>query len=328
MSESSHGYGDKFVPVIGILCMDIAQALQQMFGNENHSYLAVSYVKYLETAGAKVIPIWNNRPRTYYESIMNKINGILLPGGAIFFNKKYCTKDLTNDSYLSSKYIFDIAVELNRKGKYFPLWGTCLGFQLILTHSSGMADIRQDCQSMNASMAIKFEDAEVLQESKLFQNIALDIVEKMIKQPFGFHFHRYCITKGDLEMFKISNQWRVLALNQDEKGLEFISIVEHKEFPFFGAQFHPERVIFEYMGPQDHCHHCLSCFELNQYFAKFFVSQCCKSHQRFTSYEEEIRHSIYNFSSTYTAPFKLHWQNCFLFKDDADYPKDFTSECA
>lgn len=122
----------------------------------------------------------NNRPRAYYEQIMAKINGygkyvlnyihiqipythintfsILLPGGAIFFNQKYCTQDLRNDTYQSSKHIYDIAEESNRKGKYFPLWGTCLGFQLILTHSAGVEDVRQDCVFMNCSLPVKFED--------------------------------------------------------------------------------------------------------------------------------------------------------------------------
>ncbi|XP_059216448.1 gamma-glutamyl hydrolase A [Stomoxys calcitrans] len=317
--SDSHGHCDAFLPIIGILCVDIAQPLQNLHGNEVHSYLAASYVKYLETAGAKVIPIWNNSPRVYYEEIMNKINGILLPGGAIYFNKKYCKKELTNDSYSSAQHIYDIAVQLNRKGKYFPLWGTCLGFQLMLTHSAGVEDVRQDCQPMNCSRAIKFEDEKVLQQSKLFANISQDMREKMSQQPFGFHFHKYCITKQRLEMFKIAKLWRVLATNEDENGLEFISIVEHKEFPFFGAQFHPERVMFEHMGPQDHCHHCISCFKLNQYFARFFVDQCSKSDNRFANYDDELRHSIYNFPSIYTAPLKLHWQHCFLFKADVDY---------
>lgn len=58
MTEYQHLNADVCLPIIGILCVDIAQALQQLYGSENHSYLDAAYVKYLEAAGAKVIPIW------------------------------------------------------------------------------------------------------------------------------------------------------------------------------------------------------------------------------------------------------------------------------
>ncbi|XP_061386415.1 gamma-glutamyl hydrolase B-like [Musca vetustissima] len=306
-------------PVIGILCMDIATTLQNRYGREYQSYLAASYVRFLEAAGAKVIPIWNNRPRIYYESIMNKINGILMPGGAIFFNPKFCTKDMTSHAYTSSKIIFDIARQL----KHFPLWGTCLGYQLLLTHSAGVEDVRQDCKSMNVSLPVQFEDDKVLQKSKLFADLDESVKARMSSQPFGYHYHKYCITKEDLRMFKIEDQWQVLACNKDDNGLEFINIVEHKEFPFYGSQIHPERVFNENLGDQDPCHHCPSCYELNQYFAKFFAQQCRLNENRFAD-EDLIRYNINNYPLTFTAQEKLHWQLCYLFKADTDYPNEVT----
>ncbi|XP_073842571.1 lethal (3) 72Dr isoform X2 [Musca autumnalis] len=264
-------------------------------------------------------PAKNNRPRSYYEKIMSKINGILLPGGAIFFNSKYCTKDMTSHSYLSSKHIYDIARQLNERGQYFPLWGTCLGFQLMLTHSAGVEDIRQDCLFMNTSLPVEFEDQQVLKESKLFAQLDESVKSRMSAQPFGYHYHRYCITKDDLRMFKISEQWQVLASNKDDNGLEFITIVEHSKFPFYGSQIHPERVFYENLGSQDTCHHCGSCYELNQYFAKFFVQQCSLNENRLTD-EELLSYNINNFPLTFTAPEKIHWQMCYLFKASTDYP--------
>ncbi|XP_005182858.1 gamma-glutamyl hydrolase [Musca domestica] len=311
---------ENFSPVIGILCIDIASALQKNYGKENQSYLAASYVKYLEAAGARVIPIWNNRSQDYYESIMNKINGILLPGGAIYFNKKYCTKDMTSHCYDSSRCIFEIARQLNEQGRHFPLWGTCLGYQMLLTHSAGVEDVRQDCTDMKQSLPVQFEDQNVLKKSKLFANLDESMKEKMSKQPFGYHYHRYCITKGDLSLFKIEGQWRVLATNKDAKGLEFITLTEHVKFPFFGSQIHPERVFYENLHDRDSCHQCPSCYELNQYFAKFFVQQCRANANRFEDHKELVRYSINNFPLTFTGPEKLHWQLCYLFKANTDYP--------
>lgn len=69
----------------------------------------------------------------------------------------------------------------------------------------------------------------VLAKSKLFGDLDEITKEKMSSQPFGCHYHKYCITKEDLQMFRIDQKWTVLATNQDKNGLEFISIIEHKQ---------------------------------------------------------------------------------------------------
>ena len=37
-----------------------------------------------------------------------------------------------------------------------------------------------------------------------------------------------------------------LSTNIDQEGLEFISTIEAREFPFYGSQFHPEKIAFEW----------------------------------------------------------------------------------
>lgn len=55
--SNSHN-NDNFTPIIGVLCIDISTELRQKYGDEYNSYIAASYVKYLECAGARVLPIW------------------------------------------------------------------------------------------------------------------------------------------------------------------------------------------------------------------------------------------------------------------------------
>lgn len=46
------------VPVIGILSQE-TYSVQQYFPDEDYdSFIAASYVKFVESAGAKVVPIW------------------------------------------------------------------------------------------------------------------------------------------------------------------------------------------------------------------------------------------------------------------------------
>ena len=41
----------------------------------------------------------------------------------------------------------------------------------------------------------------------------------------------------------------MIAKNKDEHGLEFISFLEAKRYPFWGTQFHPEKNNFEVFRP-------------------------------------------------------------------------------
>jgi hypothetical protein len=66
-------------PVIGILTQ------------EDPIYLAASYVKYLESAGARVVPILHTQPINQLTALFGKINGFLIPGGGVDIASKRCT---------------------------------------------------------------------------------------------------------------------------------------------------------------------------------------------------------------------------------------------
>ena len=51
------------------------------------SYIAASYVKYLEMAGARVVPLIYNQPSDDIDTLLKGINGILFPGGGAVYNQ-------------------------------------------------------------------------------------------------------------------------------------------------------------------------------------------------------------------------------------------------
>ncbi|XP_034088675.1 gamma-glutamyl hydrolase-like, partial [Gymnodraco acuticeps] len=85
------------------------------------SYIAASYVKFLEGAGARVVPVRINRTEEEYAHIFNAINGLLLPGGDVNIQ--------TSQYSRAAKIFYDLALKANDAGDYFPIWGTCQGFQ-------------------------------------------------------------------------------------------------------------------------------------------------------------------------------------------------------
>lgn len=69
-------------PVIGVMTQELTPELKALFP-QHKSYLLSSYVKFMEQAGAQVVPIMIDRSDDYYETMFNSINGLLLPGGEV-----------------------------------------------------------------------------------------------------------------------------------------------------------------------------------------------------------------------------------------------------
>ena len=81
--------------------------------------MAASYVKWLESAGARSLPIAYNSTPEEIHAILPQLNGVLLPGGGA-------------GKPPGAQMIFEEALKLNDNGTYFPVWGTCLGFEWLL----------------------------------------------------------------------------------------------------------------------------------------------------------------------------------------------------
>ncbi|KAH8421217.1 hypothetical protein KR009_001042 [Drosophila setifemur] len=319
-------------PCIGIMCIDVAQSLAHNFGPKWHSYLAASYVKHLEAAGALAVPIWIGRDRAYYESLLVQLNGILLPGGAVFIDEANMRAHphLTNDCVRSAEIIYQLVEERNKlarrqgdDGGYFPLWGTCLGFQLMLIHAAQQPKVRTDCDNMREAMPLHL--TQDYRESQLFGNLPDSVAEKMGKEPFACHQHRYCISRESLESCGMANDWHTLATQKDASGREFITVIEHRRFPIFGCQFHPERAAFEQLfTSKDLCllAHSQQGIELAQHLASRFVNACGRNKNRFANPEVKARHLIWNWQPVFSGRFKdSNWLQCYLFENDVNYPE-------
>lgn len=142
-------------PVIGILTQP--SAWPKFFDSEDFSYIAASYVKFLESAGARVVPIKYNLNQTELMKIFQNINGLLLPGGgADLFKLKGDKFDNFTDFFQSGNYLLTLAKNANDHGEYFPVWGTCLGFEMMILSAAKDHKILTLFNSTNHSMKLKF----------------------------------------------------------------------------------------------------------------------------------------------------------------------------
>lgn len=122
----------------------------------------------------------------------------MLPGGGTYFTN-------SNGYAVAGRHIFDIASEMNEEGNYFPVWGTCLGFELLLFLSGDgetKGDHRKDCSSINRARQLFFKDD--FKESRMFKNATESVVSILERESVTFNYHKKCITEEVSVLLKVN----------------------------------------------------------------------------------------------------------------------------
>ncbi|XP_031133126.2 zgc:171566 [Sander lucioperca] len=284
-------------PVIGVLAQENLPGDQFARGS---SYIAASYVKYLEGAGARVVPIRINRTEQEYTNIFYSINGLLLPGGDV---------DLQTSQFSqAAKIFYDLALKANDAGDYFPIWGTCQGFQQlsVLTANKNLLTLTD-----TKAVALPLTLTPAAQSSRLFRSFPKDLLQSLAEENVTSNFHRWSLSMQNYSRnAKLKRFYKVLSTNNDGKK-EFISTMEAYRYPLYAVQWHPEKSPFEWIDKPGMIHSTTAvraCF----YTASFFVSEAMKNQHHFSSAVEEERALIYNFSPVYRGMHAIFVQNYYF----------------
>ncbi|XP_055007220.1 gamma-glutamyl hydrolase-like [Boleophthalmus pectinirostris] len=265
----------------------MAQDVKNPTVNED-SYIAASYVKTLESAGARVLPIMINRPEEEYRMLFKAINGFFLPGGAA---------NIMDSGYATAANIFyDLAIEANKKGDYFPIWGTCLGFeQLAVITAKKRVLVRTNTTAVSLPLNFTAE----ANGSRLFKDFRPDVMSALATEPITINAHKWSVSMETYyENEDLNKFYKVLSTNTDGK-IEFISTFEAYDYPFYGVQYHPEKNPYEWT--RDFYVHTPISIRMTFCFADFFVNEARKSKHTYES-EQWIRDLlIYHSTPTYTG---------------------------
>nr|CAH7762391.1 unnamed protein product [Callosobruchus chinensis] len=288
-------------PIIGILSQE-THIVKNHIGENHNSFIVASYVKFLESAGARVVPIcafstfWGERFMEYFSSI-------LFPGGGTYFNE-------TGGYGEAARKLYQLAKVINDKGTYYPIFGVCLGLQVLGFAEIG-DDIRTGCELTNVAIPLTF--AADYEKSRMFSKAPSEVINILKAKNVTYNFHRYCLTEETLRSYHLLPEWKILSTDKDISGIEFISSMENNKYPFYGLQFHPEKNIFEFkMGIG--IPHSIEAVKISQYFANFFVEECRKNGNRFPDHNIESRALIYNYNSVYTGVNGSVYEQTYIFE--------------
>eukprot|EP00063_Salmo_salar_P048895 XP_014023730.1 PREDICTED: gamma-glutamyl hydrolase-like [Salmo salar] len=253
---------------------------------QGSSYIAASYVKYLESAGARVVPIRINRTDEEYENIFNSINGLLLPGGGV---------DLQTSQFSClSKIFYDLAIKTNDASDYFPIWGTCQGLQQMTVLSSNKSLLTLT-ETKAVALPLTFTPGQ-----RPHWAFPRDLLLSLSEDNITTNFHSWSLSLQNYSRnAKLKHFYKVLTTNTDGRR-EFISTMEANHYPFYAVQWHPEKSPFEWVDKPGMVHSAAS-VRASFYTAHFFVSEAMKNHHKFSSASEEERALIYNYSPVFTG---------------------------
>ncbi|XP_063827781.1 gamma-glutamyl hydrolase-like [Ostrinia nubilalis] len=293
-------------PVVGILAQEQPLYLRNRFSEENYtSFIAASYVKNLQFSGANVIPIPIGRDRQFYKELMQKINGVILPGGEAPLRRSQI-----NGYADAGQHIYELAMEMNDAGDYFPIFGECLGLQFLIVVASGRGEPQNKMRCHGfGNFPIYYADG--FRNSKLFAGASDDVLDILKNEAVTVNAHKFCITDENLKAFNLTKDWLVSSYSDDIYGAKFIASIEHTRYPFYALQFHPEKIFFEWKLQRGYPR-TETAMRASKYFMDFFVSECRKNTHSFINADEERSYLIDNYKPTFTGDLRIHYESYFF----------------
>jgi len=287
-------------PIIGILTQPTGNSLRKL----GSSYIAASYVKYVESGGGRVVPIFHNATIKELDSLFDSINGILFPGGGA---------DLSPDTQIfkSAKHLYDRALKANDDGDFFPLEGHCMGFELLSLITSQDPNILSSVDAEDITLPLNFTPKAF--SSRWLSKAPKKILDILANQSVTMNNHVECVTPSDFKANAyLPNFYSVLSTNVDRKEKEFISTMEGIKYPVNAIQWHAEKPQFEW-NPKEVINHSADAIYSMQYFGDFLVDEARKSMHHFPNIEAEYNSLIYNYKPAYTQKATGDFEQCYVF---------------
>jgi len=215
------------------------------------SYLYTSYIHWVEMGGENCIIIPYNIHEKELNILLKRVNGLIWVGGGIT-NKRYHTQQQEDDLLNTLFYCYNYAIRENDKGNYYPIWGTCLGMDILIMFSKNEATtIRESIHRfpLNGNYPLTFTDY-----SSKIKKVFPTKMQQLMKQHKCVHHHH---------MFgndTIPDTVKIVSMQYN-----FINCIEFIKYPFYGVQFHPEH-------PETDL-----AIKVSQILIDFFVGECKKN---------------------------------------------------
>jgi len=214
----------------------------------------VAYEEWVEQFGAQAVVI--SEEQGDVDAVFDA-DAMILPGGPTMVMSDWLRR------------VLDRAVQVNARGRYFPVWGTCLGFQMLIEFVGGIDAIEHNqWADFDHPSNIEFTAAA---PGRLFAGANESLKQWFISAHADYENHHDGIAPASFASNpRLSDFFNLLATGADRKGNPFVAAVEGRHLPFYGIQFHPEKTPF---SVSDHVPVSPQAYAVSHYLASFVVSE-------------------------------------------------------
>ena len=312
-------------PTIGILgvpgsqgCDTFLERDGELGGDGGFSCFTTVYAKFLQQAGSRTVALnYNlyddNLP--LLKKLLDGLNGVLFTGGGL----ELLHEPLPVQKYMrTAQYIYNTSVAKHNVGTTFPVWGTCMGLQTISILGADMDPTVVEYgvfDSEDISLPV-FPTKEV-EGSRMFGEMPASAYDAFTKYNVTANLHHDGVVPSTYSTNKGLREFRLLATSFDRKGKEFAAMIEHRKYPIFAVQFHPERPAYEWTTGH-HFNRTLGSLRANRYLSDFFIGQAYKNDQSLvdaevTQYCES--HSTNELASRVLHGTRMNFTSIFYYTD-------------
>ena len=241
---------------VGILSIPIYAKLRHRIPMGN-SYISDDYIDFIKhKLDADPVPLPFDIDKEELDERLKGVHAIVLPGGS-YGNITDTEEDNTEllrkfiDSFF---HILETMKRLNDQGIFMPIYGICLGFQLLcLSSHMGRDSIIDDVRLKEGGLimrrlsSLQICPCDLTERFEQVLRVPLDLrsgnetaYNKKIHY-FLFTNHRIIpYTEATLDQFRDID---VMSVYRNKAGLRVMSSIRHRHYPFIGFQFHPEKVL-------------------------------------------------------------------------------------
>lgn len=141
-------------------------------------------------------------------------------------------------------------------------------------------------------MSLPLNFTKAAARSRFYGNISSELKNILSTQSVTPNYHAYALALKTYENSKeLRDFYSVTSTNTDTRGLEYVSSMEAYDYPFYGIQWHAEKISYWY-PPKNNLNHSYNAVLIAQYVSNFFVNEARKSKQSFKSAAELSRFLI------------------------------------
>lgn len=274
-------------PTIGILTQTLESGMKKNPAFDGYtSYIMAAYVKYVEAQGARVVPIIYGESWETTKDKLDQLDGVLFPGGG-------------GDYLEVGRKILDYVTDQNDNGHFYPLWGTCLGYERLLIYTADLGkDVLTNIELHKKSIPLKFTRDP--RKTRMYAPLGLKAFE-FEKKNLTYNSHTWAVAPELFETDKgLADFWDLTAISTiPGNGTAFAASIEAKKYPIFATQFHPEKPSELWTDGYD-IDHSWESIQLQSIFGKEFVAMARENTNSFANFTEYAKYDISNYPTIQT----------------------------